>query len=73
MNNKEWLGTLSNEQYYEWLTNDWEKLKEKWEDNKIGMLAWLEAEHVENPIPVKCRTCTFYLFDKCCNEYCDKE
>ena len=47
MTNREWLSTLTDEQFRDWLMSDYEKLKFVYINTFLGVLNWLKAEHID--------------------------
>lgn len=46
MTNREWLNTLTDEQFRDWLINDYEKLKMTYDNTYLGVLNWLKSKYI---------------------------
>lgn len=46
MTNREWLNTLTDEQFRDWLINDYERIKFAYSNTYAGIVNWLKAEHI---------------------------
>lgn len=47
MTNRQWLETLNDEQFVNWLVDDYEFLKYGTTCTHLGVLDWLKQEHID--------------------------
>ena len=49
MTNFEWLKTLTEEEFVDWLYNDWlDRLQYLWSSSRGGLIVWLKGERKES-------------------------
>ena len=60
MTNREWLNTLTDEQFRDWLINDYERIKFVYSATYAGIVNWLKSEHIDKN---SCGSCEFVRND----------
>lgn len=66
MTNLEWIRTLSEEEFADWLYDEWlHHLQYRWSSSRGGLIIWLKDRKTENSSekPNNCETCKWWEED----------
>ena len=66
MTNFEWLMTLSEEEFTDWVYDQWlHHLQYRWSSSRGGLMIWLKEERAEQTEPqTSCKTCRYGEVDE---------